>query len=100
MRTSEIDANINSIVERLRAKKAEVIVTRWRAVDGKYVDEGGTIPVVERLPDRIVIPSILRGIPPELLAMGNHPMGSGNAIAVTRTLPIVEEVIAKVKKAQ
>jgi hypothetical protein len=97
MSASDVDAGINAIVQRLRAKKAEVIVMSWRAPAGKYVDEGGTVPVVERLPDRTVIPPLSRGVPRELMAMGGHPMGAGNAIAVTRTLPVVEEVIAKVK---
>lgn len=97
---SETMRNIDTIVERLRAKGAEVIMIRWVLPYGQYVDEGGTIPVVERLPDRIVIPSLLRGIPPELITMGLHPMGAGNAIAVTRTLPAIKEVIAKVTKGQ
>lgn len=94
---SQIDANIDAIVGRLRAKGAEVIVMRWRVPDGRYLDEGGTAPVVERLADRTVIPSLTRGVPPELMAMGGHPMGAGNAIAVTRSMPPIEEVIAKVK---
>lgn len=72
VRASETMTNINTIVERLRAKGAEVVVIRWVLPYGQYVDEGGTIPVVDRLSDRIVIPSLLRGIPPELITMGLH----------------------------
>jgi acyl-CoA thioesterase I len=100
VRPSEVDANIDKIVAQLRAKGAEVIVSRWRDPPGKYVDEGGTNPVVERLPDRTVIPWLARGVPQELKAMGGHPMGAGNAIIVAWTLPIIEEIIAKVKQKQ
>lgn len=95
---SEIEGNIDTIVKRLRAKQVDVILFRWRPPAGKYVDDGGTIPTVERLPDRILVPDYRWRVPPELMAQGGHAMAAGNAIIVARLLPVVEEVMAKAKK--
>ena len=89
---STIDADVDQAVARLRAKQAEVIVFRWRDPPAKFVDEGGSVPLVERFPDRILVPRYPRGIPANLMADGGHLMGAANAMIVARTVPVVEEV--------
>ena len=97
---AEWQANTDVIVARLRAKGAKVIQFREGPPDPplKYSDEGGTVPLVEVLPDRIVIPSIRRNIPPEATSMNGHLMAAGNRMVVDRTLPVVEQVMAETKQ--
>ena len=84
---ASVQADIDAIVARLRAKRAEVIVFF------------GNEPVtsVQRLPDRTVIPMLWRKLPGDMQAL-DHPTSAGNAKMVEWTLPVVEEVIVKVRQ--
>lgn len=97
---AEWQRNTDVIVARVRAKGAKVIQFReWPPTPPlKYSDEGGTVPLVEVLPDRIVIPNIRRNIPPEVTSMNGHLMAAGNRMVVDRTLAVVEKVMADIKQ--
>jgi acyl-CoA thioesterase-1 len=83
-----VDKDIDALISRLRAKGALVIQIA-------ISDPSRTTSTVQTLPDRTVIAGA--PLPPDTVQL-DHPTSAGNAIIVERWLPVVEEVIAKVRQ--
>lgn len=101
---AEAKANLEKIVQRLRARKIEVLLAGMSAPKnwgGDYADEFNAI--YRDLADKyglVLYPFFLAGVAlhPELnLPDGLHPTGKGIGIIVERILPSVDTLIARVE---